>query len=170
MSVGNPSITLTVNTAARRLSQSAYPQFRNLVNLTISGAGVAAGNLALIVYRGATVVASAVGFTGSTSSAASTMDLNTTAMLAVMSGVEEGAIRSFNMSLYDTVTLERIARGVLNVLGMSPYSAVDADGAVPVASSGLYQETIDGIAYFVLKDAQGVVYAKFPAPGATPDE
>lgn len=170
MSVGTKAITLTVNAAAKRLFQSDYPSFRNLVTMTVTSAGVAAANLALIVYRGTTAVASAVGFTGTTASSAADMDLNTAGMLTVMEDVAEGAVRSFDMILYDTITLATVARGVLDVLGMSPYSAVDASGTVPIAAAGVYFEAIDGINYFVLKDAAGVVYARFPAPGATPDE
>lgn len=170
MSSGTAAITLTVNVTAKRMFQSAYPAFRNLVTLTVSGAGVAAGSLALLVYRGSTAVASCSSFAGTTASATGSMDLNTTGMLAVMEDVAAGAVRSFDMVLYDTTSLATVARGVLDVLGMDLYSAVDPSGAAIVPAAGVYFESIDGINYFVLRDASGVVYAKFPAPGATPND
>jgi len=170
MSVGTKAVTLTVDAAAKRMYQSAAPSFRNLVTFTITNAGIAAANLALLAYRGATVVATATGFTGTTASAVGTMDLNTAGMLTVMNLVTKGAVRSFDILLYDTVTLDMVARGVLDVLGADPYSAVDPGASTPIAAAGVYFENIDGINYFVLKDAAGVVYAKFPAPGATPND
>jgi len=169
MSVGTKSVTVAVNAAAKRMYPSADPSFRNLVTFTVTNAGVDAANLVMLAYRGATVVASASGFTGSTASAVGTMDLNTSGMLAVMNGVAKGAVRSFDIFLYDTISLDMVARGVLDVLGADPYSSVDASGSAPIAAAGVYFEKIDGIDYFVMKDAAGVVYAKFPAPGATPD-
>ena len=170
MSVGTKNVTLSVDAAGKRMYQSAAPSFRNLVSLTIANAGVAAANLTLLLYRGATVVATAVGFTGTTASAAGSLDLNTAGMLTVMNAVNKGAVRSFDMLLYDTVTLDMVARGVMDVLGADPYSAVDASGSTPIAATGVYFESIDGINYFVLRDASGVVYARFPAPGATPND
>lgn len=168
MSVGTCAVTLKVYATEKKLFQSAYPSYPNLVTLTVENAGISAAQLALIVSRGGVVVATASAFTGSTASATGSLDLHTTLMQSVMASVSAGAVRSFDMVLYDTSSLATVARGVMDVLGMAAYSASDAGAIIPVASTGLYFEEIDGINYFVLKDSAGVVYARFPAPGANP--
>lgn len=170
MSVGASTLVLTVTPANKIMFPGSSPWFRQLVSVTVAGAGVAAESLILLAYRRSTLVALCVGMTGTENAATGTLDLNTTELEAVMDGVGDGAVRSLDIYLYNTATLELVGRGVLNVRGCGAYTGAGTTVLATVTAPGVYFENIDGVNYFVLKDASGVVYAKFPAPGATPND
>jgi hypothetical protein len=78
-----------------------------------------------MVYRGSTLVAYCDNFAGSDSSCSGTLDLNTSEMEDVMDGVAAGAVREFDLFLYDSdpTSLDLLGLGVLDVQAVRDYAA-----------------------------------------------
>lgn len=169
MSVGSSVVSITVASTGELLV-SGVMTCRNSVAVTVYGMSAVP---VLIVYRDGTAVAQCSSFAQSGSNYVGTMDLDTEELVEAFEDVSAGELIRLDFVLYNTTT--NAAQGIAMV-GVrkdeaSYYEASEHTGVIAItAGAGLYFEVIDGINYFVLKDSAGVIYARFPAPGATPND
>lgn len=168
MSVGASSLTLTASQAVKTLVLSGGPVwFRNLVSLTLTGhTGHNPDNLILLVYRGSTLVAYSENLAGSDTSCSGTLDTNTSEMEDVFDGVTMGAIRDFDLFLYDTdpTSLELLASGVLPVLATRDYA--ESSPIAPISDTTVF---IGSLAFYngktYIRSATDGLYYEFAAYG-----
>lgn len=162
-------MTIAATQAVKKLVLSGGPAwFRNLVTITLTGhTGHTPGNLILLVYRGSTLVAYADDFSGSDDSCTGTLDTNTSEMEDFFTGVQPGAIRDFDLFLYDSdsTSLDLLGMGVLEVLAVRDYAETSpvppiSDTTVFIGSFAFY----DGKTY-IRSSADGKYY-EFAAAGS----
>jgi hypothetical protein len=136
--IGSSSCVLVLDRDRGFLRATGYNKFRQTVNLTLTGhTPSAAANLVLMLFRpDATLCASAAAFSGSTASAVSAVETNTTPILNIMAPtgktpVGNGAIRSFIMRLYDGSTTEKIGEGWMSLRGTGEEATLGSPAAPP---------------------------------------
>lgn len=166
MSVGASSLNMTVIPAQKAITTSGGPVwFRQLVSLTITGTTATPGNMVMLVYRGSTLVASCVSFSGPDGAVIGDLDTNTAEMEAVFDGVSSGATRQFGLYLYDSSTGDLLGNTELSVLSSREYGAVSpippiSDTTVFIGSFAFY----NGKTY--IRSATDGLYYEFLAAGS----
>lgn len=172
MSIGISQCTVSLKAADRLALISGAPYARTSVTVTVTGFTGTAANLLMLIYRNGTLVAQCGAFSGG-ATLAGTLDLDTAQMETAMTGLDDGLMRHFDVRLWDMSTLALIATGLMEIRQTGYSYATDSGvtGTIVVNyPAGWYLENIDGINFFVARDADGIVYQKIPAPGATPNE
>lgn len=131
MSIGTATLSIVVDRANMKLTLSGVVHHRNLVALSVTSfEPTTPGNLTLMVYRGATRVCNPPTLTGSPTAQGS-LDTDTDKMIEVFANVPDGAVREFDVRLWDAGASEFIGVGVLRVLGTAKTYQGDT-GTVPV--------------------------------------
>ncbi len=138
MSFGTSSLTAAVKPCVKLLGITGGPAwFRNLVTLTLTGfAPSIPANLVLMAYRGEALVALAQAFTGPDTGATGTLDLNTSEMEAVFEGTPYGAVKEFDLFLYDSSVPDLLAFGTLDVSATRDYQGTAP--LPPISSTTLF--------------------------------
>jgi hypothetical protein len=165
--VGTSAATLTVRATAKRLSVVGDVWHREAVTLAVANAGVAAGNLLLLVYRGSTLVASAAAFTGTTASASGTVNLDSAALATVMEDIARSRDVRLTVRLWDSTTGDLLAEGDWFILssGDAYGSETSTELVTVVPGLELAYEEVDGVQCVVIKK-DGAVWQAFRPPGS----
>jgi hypothetical protein len=134
--IGSSSCALTLDRDIGLLKAVGHNKFRHTVNLTLAGhTPSTAANLVFMLFRpSSTLCASGAAFIGTTASATSAVETNTTPIAAIFAPtggvpVGEGAIREFVMRLYDGSTTEKIGEGILQLRGTGDEATL---GSLPI--------------------------------------
>ena len=121
--IGASSLAIAVTRAAKKLVLTGTNWFREDIAVSITGFSPStAENLVMVVYQGDTLVVTGQGFTGSTT-ASGTVETNTEELEVFMDAVPDGAIRTFDVFLWDAQSLVMLGSTKWNILGVRGYSA-----------------------------------------------
>jgi len=134
--IGTSAATVTVDRAARRMAAVGSNWHRQLVTLAITGHDSVPEQLVLVGYTRSGVLAviaprTDAAFSGTSAAASVTLDLNTTELQTMFTGVSHGLMRSINLRLWSVSTLELLATGTLEILSTGLTYTADT-GATPV--------------------------------------
>ncbi len=173
MSIGISVATAVIVPASKQLSIAGDNYFRHAVTVNLSGHNTATALLALFAYRNSILEATqaAAGWTGSASAASTTVDLNTTAMQTLFTGITKEAVRELNVRIYNSTSLELIGQGNWAIRSPSYDYATDMGSTpvVPITGSTLKWGKLamtGGITYG-LNDDDGLYYpVSFHGAGA----
>lgn len=130
MSIGKSPCSIKINRPRRLATIVGNNWSSQELDLTLTGhSPTDAPKIAILVYRGNTLVATAGALAGTTSSATGKLDMFTTPAESVFASVPKGEIRSFSLRIWDAVsTLELIGTGDLAILS----SGSQYPGSTPV--------------------------------------
>ena len=98
--------------------------FRDVAALTIAGTTATPANMVLMVYRGSTLVQNVISFSGPNGAVVGNLDTATAEIEDVFTDVSLGAIRQFDVFLYDSVTPDLLAAGKINLVASREMGAV----------------------------------------------
>lgn len=134
--IGASNATLTVERANRSLLFVGSNWHRQLVSLAITGHACVPEQLVLVGYsRAGVLCATGATFGGTSEAATAELDLNTTELATVFSGVATGLPRSLRFRLWNEETLELLAVGDMPILSTGITYTADT-GATPVSPIG----------------------------------
>ena len=141
-SIGSVAVTAAVTAATKGLAFTGKPWQRQAMNLTLTGHGVAAASLTLLLYRLGTLVAQCQAFSGSSSSATGTVDLNTVPLETVFTAVARGVVRTLTGVLWNTATGNLLAQGDIPIRAFGDtYEEESGATALPALGGYAYNST-----------------------------
>lgn len=151
--------------ADRTLIVSGNPiLFRDVAALTISGTTATPANMVMMVYRGSTLVQNVVTFAGPDGAVLGDLDTATAEIEAVLTGVELGAVRQFDVFLYDSSVPDLLASGKLDLAASRDMGSTSP--IPPLSSTTLF---IGSFAFYngktYLRSSEDGLYYEFAANG-----